>query len=141
MYALPCFICLPFFQAVATHYTAQITKQWYELVGSLHMLGDPAGLLHNLGNGFYSLYYEPRQGLVQGPEQFVKGMAKGTDSFVRHSVYGADLYVLAGLWPLLLFECSSLSQAFSILPVQSLERCQKGLRIFQWIKRISTNTG
>ena len=52
------------------------------------MLGNPVGLVQNLGTGVLDFFYEPAQGLVKSPKDFGMGLAKGTSSLVRNTIYG-----------------------------------------------------
>ena len=45
----------------------------YVLVLGLDFLGNPVGLVKDLGGGVKDLFYEPYQGAIQGPEEFVEG--------------------------------------------------------------------
>lgn len=74
--------------AVRQHYTIQGARQLYALVGAADVLGNPLGLVTNLGAGVRDFFYEPMAGLVQSPQEFVFGLSRGTASLVRHSVYG-----------------------------------------------------
>lgn len=59
-----------------------LQSQIAKIAGSLSILGSPAGLARNVGNGVQAFFYEPAQGLVQGPQDFVLGIKKGTTSLV-----------------------------------------------------------
>lgn len=74
--------------AIRQHYTIQGARQLYALVGAADVLGNPLGLVTNLGAGVRDFFYEPMAGLVQSPQEFVLGLSRGTASLVRHSVYG-----------------------------------------------------
>ncbi|OQR98040.1 vacuolar protein sorting-associated protein [Achlya hypogyna] len=74
--------------SVRQHYTTQCLRQIYSLIGSAEILGNPLGLVSNLGSGVKDFFYEPAAGMVQGPGQFVKGLSRGTESLVKNSVYG-----------------------------------------------------
>ncbi|KAH3744902.1 vacuolar protein sorting-associated protein 13 family protein [Pelomyxa schiedti] len=71
------------------HFTRQIVSEVHTLLGSTEILGNPVGLFHNLGTGFYDFFSEPAQGLITSPEAFASGLAKGSSSLVKNSVYGA----------------------------------------------------
>jgi hypothetical protein len=62
--------------------------QVYKILGSADFLGNPVGLLGNLGTGVKDFFFEPAQGLVESPEAFGKGLAKGSVSLVKHTTYG-----------------------------------------------------
>lgn len=42
------------------------------MVGSVEFLGNPVGLINNLGTGVYDFFYQPAVGLVSSPEEFGK---------------------------------------------------------------------
>lgn len=68
---------------VATHYSSQLTKQIFGILGSLAILGAPADFISNVGTGVRDFFYEPINGLVHGPAQFVEGLEAGTQSLAR----------------------------------------------------------
>jgi len=47
--------------SVRKHYKAQLVQQLYKLVGSFEFLGNPVGLVNNLGTGVKDFFYEPAQ--------------------------------------------------------------------------------
>lgn len=63
-------------------------RQVYKVLGSLSVLGDPVGLVSNIGTGVKHLVYDPAQGIVSSPLEFGKGLASGSREFVRHTVGG-----------------------------------------------------
>lgn len=75
---------------VATkHYISQALKQMYVLVLGLDVLGNPFGLITGLKEGAIDFFYEPYQGLIQGPGEFAQGLAIGARSLFGHTVGGA----------------------------------------------------
>lgn len=64
----------------------QAVKQMYVLVLGLDVLGNPFGLIRGLATGIETLFYEPYQGAVQGPEEFAEGLALGVRSLLGHAV-------------------------------------------------------
>jgi hypothetical protein len=68
---------------VATHYSSQLTKQIFKLLGSLAILGAPADFIANVGTGVRDFFYEPIQGAVLGPKEFIHGLDRGTQSLAR----------------------------------------------------------
>ena len=50
----------------ARHYTGQVLRQLHRLVGSVDLLGNPAGLFGALSSGVQDFFYEPYQGLARG---------------------------------------------------------------------------
>ncbi|XP_071479699.1 intermembrane lipid transfer protein VPS13A-like [Diadema antillarum] len=71
------------------HYSNQAIKQLYVLVLGLDVIGNPFGFVRGVGTGVKDLFYEPYQGIVQGPEEFAEGMALGMRSLFGHAVGGA----------------------------------------------------
>ncbi len=71
------------------HYRSQALRQAYLILGSVDLLGDPRGLVQNLGAGVLDFFYEPALGLVRSPKDFGAGIAKGTISLFRRVVLGA----------------------------------------------------
>ena len=71
------------FRVIATHYSSQLTKQIFGILGSLAILGAPADFISNVGTGVRDFFYEPIQGAVHGPRQFIEGLEAGTQSLAR----------------------------------------------------------
>eukprot|EP01133_Synstelium_polycarpum_P011523 gene11523-13446_t len=69
-------------------YLTQVLRQFYNILGSIDVIGNPVGLFRNFGTGVSDFFIEPAQGLVKSPADFGKGLAKGTSSLVKNSVYG-----------------------------------------------------
>ncbi|GBG24825.1 Vacuolar protein sorting-associated protein 13A [Hondaea fermentalgiana] len=74
---------------IFAHYRSQALRQAYLILGSVDLLGDPRGLVQNLGAGVLDFFYEPALGLVRSPKDFGAGLAKGTMSLLRRTVLGA----------------------------------------------------
>ena len=76
-------------QKLTYHYvTAALFKAGWVL-GSLELLGNPAGLVRSFSQGVADFFYLPYDGLTRGPGAFVSGMSRGMSSFVRHLSTGA----------------------------------------------------
>ncbi|XP_063050952.1 vacuolar protein sorting-associated protein 13A [Engraulis encrasicolus] len=73
---------------VIRHYSKQAIKQMYVLVLGLDVLGNPFGLIRGLSEGVEAFFYEPYQGAIQGPEEFVEGMALGVKALAGAAVGG-----------------------------------------------------
>lgn len=71
------------FRVIATHYSSQLTKQIFAMLGSLAILTAPADFISNVGTGVRDFFYEPIQGAVHGPRQFIEGLEAGTQSLAR----------------------------------------------------------
>ncbi|KAJ8035599.1 Vacuolar protein sorting-associated protein 13C [Holothuria leucospilota] len=74
---------------VIKHYSNQALKQLYVLVLGLDVIGNPFGFVRGVGEGVKDFFYEPYQGIVQGPEEFAEGVALGMRSLFGHAVGGA----------------------------------------------------
>ncbi|CAG9335375.1 VPS13_3 [Blepharisma stoltei] len=74
--------------ALMMNYKSQIVSQLLSLIGHAEILGNPIGLLNNLGTGFVDFFYEPAQGLINSPMSFGKGLLKGAGSLVTNTVQG-----------------------------------------------------
>jgi len=68
---------------IGTHYSSQLSNQIFSILGSLTILKVPADFLSNVGSGVKDFFYEPIQGLVHGPEEFLTGLEAGTFSLAR----------------------------------------------------------
>ncbi|XP_004383340.1 intermembrane lipid transfer protein VPS13A isoform X1 [Trichechus manatus latirostris] len=73
---------------VLRHYSKQAIKQMYVLILGLDVLGNPFGLIREFSEGVEAFFYEPYQGAIQGPEEFVEGMALGLKALVGGAVGG-----------------------------------------------------
>ncbi|RLW05256.1 hypothetical protein DV515_00005324 [Chloebia gouldiae] len=74
--------------AVVRHYSKQAIKQMYILILGLDVLGNPFGFIRGLSEGVEAFFYEPYQGAIQGPEEFIEGMALGLKALVGGAVGG-----------------------------------------------------
>ena len=71
------------------NYARQGVLQFYKLIGSSDLLGNPVGFIDKLGTGVFEFFNEPRKGLLKGPKEFVGGMGKGVKSLVTNIVSGS----------------------------------------------------
>ncbi|XP_022087078.1 vacuolar protein sorting-associated protein 13A-like [Acanthaster planci] len=74
---------------IVSHYANQAIKQLYVLVLGLDVIGNPFGFVRGVQTGVVDFFYEPYQGIVQGPEEFAEGVALGMRSLFGHAVGGA----------------------------------------------------
>ncbi|CAN0497574.1 unnamed protein product, partial [Ectocarpus sp. 12 AP-2014] len=74
--------------SLQSHYIGALLRQLYKIVGSFDFLGDPVGVLSQLGAGVKDFFYEPAEGLMKSPTAFGKGVAKGTMSLVGNTTSG-----------------------------------------------------
>lgn len=77
-----------FGRIIGAHYSSQLTKQIFGIIGSLAILGAPADFLANVGTGVRDFFYEPINGIIHGPQQFIEGLEAGTQSLARGLVVG-----------------------------------------------------
>jgi hypothetical protein len=70
------------------HYTSNFLFQFYRIVGSIDIIGNPLSFASSLGTGVIDFFYEPAQGLVKSPRAFVRGVVKGTSSLVTNTTSG-----------------------------------------------------
>lgn len=70
------------------HYAGQAIKQLYVLVLGLDVIGNPFGLALGISQGVEQLFYEPFQGAIQGPGEFIEGLALGARSLWSNTIGG-----------------------------------------------------
>jgi vacuolar protein sorting-associated protein 13A/C len=77
------------FSALALHYKSQFQNELFSLISHAEILGNPVGLFNNLGTGFADLFFEPAQGIINGPISSGKGLVKGAGPVGRSPVEGS----------------------------------------------------
>ena len=75
-------------QRLKSNYINQAIWQFYKLLGSIDIIGNPVGLVDRLGSGVFEFFNEPRKGFLKGPKEFAKGIGKGFKSLVTGVVAG-----------------------------------------------------
>ncbi|XP_071944934.1 intermembrane lipid transfer protein VPS13B-like [Antedon mediterranea] len=85
------FDCRPVFttsrqliQALTMHYTSGALFKAGWAIGSLEILGNPAGLVRNIRSGIADSIYLPYEGLTRGPAAFISGVTGGVSSLIKH---------------------------------------------------------
>uniref|UniRef100_A0A7S1BUD7 Vacuolar protein sorting-associated protein 13 VPS13 adaptor binding domain-containing protein n=1 Tax=Corethron hystrix TaxID=216773 RepID=A0A7S1BUD7_9STRA len=73
---------------IIAHFSSQLTKQFFGILGSLAILEAPADILGNVGNGVRDFFYEPINGMILGPSSFLEGLEIGTQSLARGFFFG-----------------------------------------------------
>eukprot|EP00808_Paulinella_micropora_P000973 g79679.t1 len=68
--------------ALQQRYVTDLIGQLHKIVGSMEVLGNPVGLINNLGSGVHDAFYEPYKGLVKSPKDFALGVRKGGKSLL-----------------------------------------------------------
>ena len=76
--------------ALQKNYARQAVLQIYRLLGAIDIIGNPIGLVDQLGSGVFEFFNEPRKGIMKGPKEFATGIGKGVRSLVT-SVVGGSL--------------------------------------------------
>lgn len=76
-------------KALMKKYMRQGILQFYRLLGSIDLIGNPIGLLDRVGSGVFEFFNEPRKGLLKGPKEFAQGLGKGFKSLITNVVGGS----------------------------------------------------
>lgn len=119
-------------QKLTYHYvTAAVFKAGWVL-GSLELLGNPAGLVRSLSQGVADFFYLPYDGLTRGPGAFVSGMSRGMSSFVRHVSTGA-LTSITSLASSMARNLDRLSMDGEYLRLLEEQRCRRPKKILTGI--------
>lgn len=71
------------------NYSRQGVLQFYKVLGSSDLLGNPIGLIDKLGSGVLEFFSEPYKGLLKGPGEFVDGVNKGVRALVGNVIAGS----------------------------------------------------
>lgn len=86
---------------LSKHYITQGIQQIYKVLGATDIVGNPVGLIDNLGRGVEELYSEPFKGALTGSVSGVaSGVGKGVKGFVKNTTNGVSnsLAKLSGTW-------------------------------------------
>jgi len=119
-------------QKLTYHYvTAAVFKAGWVL-GSLELLGNPAGLVRSLSQGVADFFYLPYDGLTRGPGAFVSGMSRGMSSFVRHVSTGA-LTSITSLASSMARNLDRLSMDGEYLRLLEEQRCRRPKKVLTGI--------
>jgi len=84
---------LPYLQQnIQEHYKQAFLYQWYKVLGSADVIGNPVGLFNNISSGVMDIFYEPYQGYIMTdrPQELGIGLARGGISFLRKSLFGVS---------------------------------------------------
>lgn len=71
------------------NYQRQGVLQFYKILGSSDLIGNPVGLIDKLGTGVLEFISEPVKGVIKGPKAFAEGITKGIRSLVGNIVAGS----------------------------------------------------
>ena len=73
------------------HYIKLAVAQFYKILGSTDIIGNPSFLITNLGRGVKELYREPANAKMEGGNRkAVKGVGSGVKGLVKHSTLGVS---------------------------------------------------
>jgi hypothetical protein len=82
-------------ESVPSLRSAVVQKTWQDMkgqlgsvLGSMAALGSPLGFGKKIGAGFNDLFYEPYQGAMHSPADFISGVGKGASSLASNVVSG-----------------------------------------------------
>jgi len=70
-------------------YKNQTIIQFYKVIGSSDLIGNPVGLVRKIGTGFVEFFDEPRKVFISGPIYFGTGIVRGVHSLVSNIVGGS----------------------------------------------------
>lgn len=73
---------------IIKHYKRAVLGEFYKLIGSIDLLGNPVGLFNDVSQGVFDFFYEPANAITKSPQEFGRGLAKGTSSLFRNSLHG-----------------------------------------------------
>ena len=76
-------------EVIRQQYTSQGILQFYKLLGSSDLLGNPLGLIDKLGTGVFEFFSQPIKGLMKSPQDFAQGVGKGVKSLVSGVITGS----------------------------------------------------
>ncbi len=76
-------------QQLARHFISGALFRAGWVVGSLDLIGSPAGFTRTLGSGIRDFVFLPYEGAAQGPWAFLGGITHGSSSLVKHVSAGA----------------------------------------------------
>ncbi|XP_014791410.2 intermembrane lipid transfer protein VPS13B [Octopus bimaculoides] len=80
--------CQHLIRSITMHYASGALFRAGIVVGSLEILGNPTGLVRNIGTGVADLFKLPITGLTQGPGAFLTGVSQGMSSLLRNVTAG-----------------------------------------------------
>lgn len=75
-------------RTMTMHYASGALVRAGIVVGSLEILGNPTGLIRNIGNGVADLFKLPFTGLTKGPGAFLAGVSQGMSSLLKNVTAG-----------------------------------------------------
>src|SRR5690606_15543567 len=73
---------------IKKHYTKAATTEFYKIIGSMDIIGNPVGLFNDIGTGVKDFFYEPATAIIHSPEDITKSIAKGSLSLFTNTMHG-----------------------------------------------------
>ena len=70
-------------------YIRQAIIQFYKILGSIDLIGNPLNLIQKIGLGVFEFFAAPAKGLIGGPKSFAVGLGKGVRSLLSGVVSGS----------------------------------------------------
>jgi len=64
----------------------QVLRHLYAFIFGLSLFGNPMAMLESFAAGVKALFYEPFDGAVLGPEEFILGVGVGMKNFLGYTV-------------------------------------------------------
>jgi len=86
---------------LSKHYINQGIQQIYKILGATDIIGNPVGLISNLGRGVEELYSEPFKGVISGDmSRAAIGLGKGVIGFGKKAAFGigGSISRMTGTW-------------------------------------------
>ncbi|RYH29744.1 hypothetical protein EON65_07470 [archaeon] len=79
-------------EIIIKHYRASFWRQFHKLIGATDIVEGSVGLVANIGTGFYDLFYEPIDGLLDSNSSFLNGLSKGGKSLASRAIGGTSAF-------------------------------------------------
>ncbi|CAG9319687.1 unnamed protein product [Blepharisma stoltei] len=74
---------------ITKFYTREGISQFYKILGSVDLLGNPIEFIDTLGKGVTDFFVEPSKKVMKGPKSFSRGVGKGVRSLVGNTISGS----------------------------------------------------
>ncbi|GAV67143.1 LOW QUALITY PROTEIN: DUF1162 domain-containing protein/Chorein_N domain-containing protein [Cephalotus follicularis] len=75
------------YKALIIHYTSELRRDMYKVIGSAGVIGNPVGFARSVGLGIRDFLSVPSRGVSKSPTGLITGMAQGTFSLLSNTVY------------------------------------------------------
>jgi hypothetical protein len=102
--------------------------QFYKVIGSVDIIGNPVNFVSKLGSGVYEFFSEPVKGLIVGPREFVGGIRKGVISVTTNTITAGfdSASKISGSWYSILKSISGQRYAYQRKPRNCTEGFYNG---------------